>query len=230
MKEKESDEEHFHRIFSQCSPFYRDANFSQSIIDKHKIGLLLRERGLVDSTCKFGGLLGNHRYLIVSGIARDVSAFSQVPEWGLSLSPSNAIFKVIGQQTSGKLTQTTLLEIPEKFAIQFCAEDLSEMELTFAGYAEESFTKAVELSPLSELNDPDFLERMEWPLGMRGGAYFSLFESDVPMSEYEIKCAAHVLIHQSAIHLAHNDVDESNSSYLQSQEMLARLKATNPPA
>jgi hypothetical protein len=226
MEDEKDNAEQFNRIFNQCSPFYRDATFSQSIIDKHKVGLLLRERWLVDSTHKFGGLLGNHRYLIVSGVARDISAFAQVPEWGLCLSPSKAIFKVIGQQTSGKLTQTILLEIPEKFAIQFCTEDLSEMELTFAGYAEESFKNAAELSPLRELNNPEFLGRMEWPLGMReDGAYFPLFESDNPMSDYEIKCAAHVLVHQSAIHLAHGDVPESNSSYLQSQEMLARLNA-----
>ncbi len=229
MDDEKDDAELFNRIFSQCSPFYRDATLSQSIIDKHKVGLLLRERGLVDSTCKFGGLLRNHRYLIVSGVARDISAFAQVPEWGLSLSPSKAIFKVIDQQTIGKFTQTTLLEIPEKFAIQFCVEDLSEMERTFAGYAEESFKKAVGLSPLRELNDPNFLERLEWPLGMRDdGAYFPLFESDSPMSDHEIKCATHVLVHQSAIHLAHGDVPESNSSYLQSQEMLARLNATKP--
>jgi len=71
--------------------------------------------------------------------------------------------------------QIALLEIPEELRKDFTTPRLTEMEVSFASQAEREFRAALEIPVLPEHSTRQWLDRLEYPLGVTDNATF--FES-----------------------------------------------------
>ncbi|MBR1271927.1 hypothetical protein JQ629_31040 [Bradyrhizobium sp. AUGA SZCCT0222] len=91
------------------------------------------------------------------------------------------IFKIIGLHEKDGRRQTTLLEIPEDALSYLWGPSLIELERDFARQAEDSFREAFSLLPVPELNKPEWLSRLTFPIGIDDQAnFFPLFEAPEP--------------------------------------------------
>ena len=54
--------------------FYRDADLGDKVFEKYRPGMIIQERAFVDCSYLDGGLAARHRYLIITGKARDLHA------------------------------------------------------------------------------------------------------------------------------------------------------------
>jgi len=159
-------EEIYNQTFGGLTLFYRDTNLEENLISKYEVGQILNERGFTDLTFKGGGLVTNLRYLIASANGKDVSSmFPDTIKFGHIMLKSNAFFKVLDIYKIGNKTQVFLLEIPET-AIDFFTKATSNIEDDITKKARESFETKVDTEPISELQNKEWRDRTEFPIGM----------------------------------------------------------------
>lgn len=137
---------------------YRDANFSQDLVDKYIPGILYLECGFTDTTNLRGGLLGNVRYLVVSDQGSDFSAIDKnAMHWGLIIFRSDMVFKVLDVYHVGDTTQ--ILISPDKDL-----EDESQEEVVAA--ARSDFDELRNAKPVAMLNTSEWMDRLKFPIGL----------------------------------------------------------------
>lgn len=59
-------EEAINKTFPSIVMFIRDANLEEAIVNKYEPQMILREKGFTDASCKVGGMITTHRYIILS--------------------------------------------------------------------------------------------------------------------------------------------------------------------
>lgn len=159
-------EEIYHQTFSGLTLFYRDTSLPENLISKYHVGQILTERGFTDMTYKGGGLATNFRYLIASANGKDLSAFNpESAQFGHILLTSNAFFKVLDIYKIGDKTQVFLLEIPAT-AVDFFANATSNIEEDITIKARENFDTNCNAVPIPELQNQEWKQRTEFPIGM----------------------------------------------------------------
>ena len=100
--------------FSDLKLFYRDTNLADNLIEKYKVGKIIKEKGFTDMTSIGGGLFGNLRYLIASANAKDISKFNpDSAKIGHFLLDEITFFKVLDIHKIENKTQVFLLHIPD---------------------------------------------------------------------------------------------------------------------
>ncbi len=165
-------EEIYNQTFPGLAFFYRDTILSEDLIAKYKVGQILTERGFTDMTFKSGGLATNGRYLIASAHGKNVSAFDpEAEKGGHILLVSDSWFKVLDIYNIGDKTQICLLEIPEN-AVDFFAENTSDVETEIAKKAKENFDANIHTTPVPELQTLEWRERTQFPIGMNDTGEF----------------------------------------------------------
>jgi hypothetical protein len=180
----------FQDAFESCGAFFRDADLPPEVSLRYKVGLLLREPTFCDASHKFGGFLARHRYLIISANARCVDELVPDCDWGLCWWQTGRIFKIIGLHEKNGRRQTTLLEIPEDVLSYLWGPSLTELERDFATQAEDSFREAFSLLPVPELNKPQWLSRLTFPIGIDDqGNFFPLFEAPDSLTSSQVASA-----------------------------------------
>lgn len=74
----------------------------------------------VDASHRVMGMITTHRYSILSNHMRDLRPFEHGTNWGLSVAPRDAHFKVLDVYTYGNKTQILLLHLPEDENWKLC--------------------------------------------------------------------------------------------------------------
>lgn len=176
-------EEIYNQTFGGLTLFYRDTTLSENLISKYHVGQILTERGFTDMTHKGGGLTTNFRYLIASANGKDLSAFNpDSAQFGHILLSSNAFFKVLDIYKIGDKTQIFLLEIPAT-AVDFFASATSNIEEDITKKARESFDTKCNAEPIPELQNLEWKQRTEFPIGMSDkGEFFYQADNKKPVS------------------------------------------------
>jgi hypothetical protein len=64
--------------FTNVGFFYRDADLADEVLEKYQQGMIIQERAYVDCSYLEGGLTARHRYVIITGKARDLQALAGV--------------------------------------------------------------------------------------------------------------------------------------------------------
>ena len=82
---------------SNLTIYCRDANLPEEYMHKYKRGMVIRERGFVDATALCGGIVTNHRYMILSNQMKQVPMLEQDPQWALHLANKDSRFLVLGK-------------------------------------------------------------------------------------------------------------------------------------
>jgi len=159
-------------VFKGATFAYRDTKLSETMIAKYSPGMIIMERGFVDSSSKGGGLATNLRYLIISSQNKDMPSMFQ--DYGLCTISNGSYFKVIDVFNHNNKTQITLLHIPQE-ASEFFASCTTNFEEFIVEQSRENFSSKVDLQSVPELEDQEWIERIKHPLGMDDdGNFFEL--------------------------------------------------------
>ena len=134
-------------VFKGATFSYRDTNISSAIIAKYTKGMVIMEKGFVDSSSMGGGLPSNSnlRYLVVS--SQNKSMPSMFQNFGLCMISNGSYFKVIDVFNKENKTQITLLHIPQE-AIEFFSTYTTNYEEFIVEQSRENFSKKSRLIQL----------------------------------------------------------------------------------
>lgn len=159
-------------VFKGATFGYRDTSLSETMIAKYSPGMIIMERGFVDSSSYGGGIATNLRYLIISSQNKSMPSIFQ--DFGLCTISNGSYFKVIDVFSNNGKTQVTLLHIPQK-AVNFFASCTTNYEEFIVEQSRENFLGKMELAVVPELEDAEWIERVKHPLGMDDdGNFFEL--------------------------------------------------------
>lgn len=147
---------------------------SDETLNKYYRGLIIQERAFVDASYRAGGLVARHRYLIVTPNARDLSMVPPAnPEQGLVVLMKDSFFKALDVYESHGHRQITILDIPEALVdVLNRGAELSDIEMELVAAARADFERHIVMKPVSALTDPQWRERVSFPLGMNDDGEF----------------------------------------------------------
>jgi hypothetical protein len=131
------------------------------------VGIVVQERAFVDCSYLNGGLAARHRYLIITSKARDLHALAGVDsKYGPAIIQRDAFFKVLDVHHLDEHAQITLLHIPEEPIYLLRTPELNEIEEEMVEAARKNFNESLTRSVAPALTEPQWLERVAFPLGM----------------------------------------------------------------
>jgi tetratricopeptide (TPR) repeat protein len=153
--------------FTNVGFFYRDADLADEVLEKYQQGMIIQERAYVDCSHLEGGLTARHRYVIITGKARDLHALAGMdPKYGPAIIQRNAFFKVLDVYDQHEHAQITLLHIPEELIGHLQTRELNEMEKEMVEAARTNFEENLAKPAVPALTEARWLERVAFPLGM----------------------------------------------------------------
>ena len=153
---------------------YRDTHLAEELIAKYSPGMVIMERGFVDSSAIGAGMLpkANLRYLIVS--SRNKLMPTGLQDFALCTIANGSYFKVIDILKETDKTQIALLHIPKE-TVNFFSVCTTNYEESLAEQCRAKFVATSQLEPAPELQDEEWLQRVNYPLGMSDdGVFFGL--------------------------------------------------------
>lgn len=167
-------EEMWKETFSGVRFFYRDADLQNEVFEKYRRGLIIRERAFVDCSYLAGGPAARHRYLLITGKARDLHALAGMDRrYGPAIIQRDAFFKVLDVHELGGHAQVTLLHVPEALVDRLATSELNEIEKEMVGAARKDFEESLARPVVEALVKPEWSERVSFPLGLgEGGDFF----------------------------------------------------------
>lgn len=154
------------QMYPGIAMLVRDINLPDGFADKYVPGMIIREKGFVDASCRIGGMVTTHRYIILSNHMRNFSQFEQGTNWGLCVAPSDSRFKVLGRHIYKGKCAIILLHLPndenwKMFKTVNVSIDQQLLEMTI-----QRFEEKCELPPIPELADRLWLGRCQFPVGL----------------------------------------------------------------
>lgn len=156
--------------------YCRDTNLAEQSLAKYRPGLIFREPTLCDASQHFGGFAARHRYLLLSCTARHLDALfgglSGSPGTGLSVWQPGSLWKVMAVHQNNDHTQITLFKIPPVALHAFNAQALTPLEQGLTEKADEFFQRALAQEPVPACATPEWLERLQHPLGINDDGEF----------------------------------------------------------
>lgn len=159
--------------FGGLAIFCRDLDLDENLISKYQPNQILMERGFTDVSHKIGGMAKNCRYLVASSKGKDLSMFSQNPEFGHIMIQSGAFFKVLDIQKENGKTQILLLNIPQE-GIPIFSTSKVDIENQIVEKGIEIFKNNIDSAPLKELQSKGWVDRTSFPIGMsQEGVFFT---------------------------------------------------------
>lgn len=151
-------------VLGRCSMYVRDVNLKKELAQKYKPGQVIREKGFVDATDRIGAMTTTHRYAILSYQMADFTKFEKGTNWGIHVAKAGSTFKVLDIYEFEGKTQILLIHVPDGFEDAFnMGADLIKQTVS---ESRESFRKALSSEVIEEVNSPEWLERLKFPLGM----------------------------------------------------------------
>lgn len=176
-------EEAYNETFGGLTMFYRDCELNPDFISKYSINQILLERGFTDVSYFAEGLSTNLRYAIASNKAKDMTQINPtVKKYGFCLIASVSHYKVLDIYKIGTQTQILLLHFDEKFKAIFSGTN-SNIEENVIQKGRESFDKKIQMNPNAALNESEWRERTQFPIGMSDKGEFFLTASNSTSDE-----------------------------------------------
>lgn len=115
--------------FSGLGFCHRDAELEDKVREKYRPEMIIQERAYVDCSYLDGGLAVRHRYLIITGKAKDLRAMAGMDsKYGPAIIQRNGFFKVLDVYGLRGHAQITLLHIPGDLIDRLRTPVLNEIE------------------------------------------------------------------------------------------------------
>jgi hypothetical protein len=161
--------------FPGLTMFVRDVNLPDTIASKYKQGMIIREKGLTDTSFRVMGMITTHRYSILSNHMRDLRIDEHTINWGLCIATADSHFKVLDIYKYGNKTQILMLHLPEDEDWKLFQNVVFNLEEGFVKTSRERFENKCNLDPVPALATDEWLARCTFPLGMDdNGNFFEL--------------------------------------------------------
>lgn len=170
------DEAQMSAVGGQLYAYVRDVDLPPGYVERYRPGLIFREPTLCDASGHMGGFAAHDRYLLLSANARHLDALfggmSGSPGSGLCVFQPDSLWKVLAIHRGEDHTQITLLEVPPEGILAFDCQTLTEFEQEMASRAGIVFESTARLEPLAACSTPEWLERLQHPLGIKDDGEF----------------------------------------------------------
>lgn len=153
------------RFLAGARPLARDTRLAAHMLDRYAPGSLLCERGFTDASCRLGGLVAPHRFLVISDRALLIEGTPDEGR-GLCVLPPDSLFKVIDRATDRGSEQVTLLHVPPELLQDLGGRGLGPIEERYAAMARECFRECAALPPVPELDNDQWRARLLDPVGL----------------------------------------------------------------
>lgn len=153
-------------MYPGIAMFVRDVNLADGLAEKYQAGSIIRERAFTDASCRIGGLVTTHRYVILSNHMRDFSAFEHGTHWGLHVAQRDSHFKVFSVFRHADKTAIVLLHLPDDERWKLFENVQLDLDKMLMEKACERFVIACGQPPIPELANAQWLDRCVFPLGM----------------------------------------------------------------
>ena len=164
--DKEKYEQVFNRTYPGLTMFVRDVNLAPELAAKYTEGLIIREKGFTDASCRVMGMVTTHRYAILSNHMAGLREYEHDTNWGLCVAQRDSHFKVLGQETYNGKTVILLLHLPDDEAWKLFQNIVVNTDKDLVAMCIERFKKKCDEPPIPELATEAWMERCVCPLGM----------------------------------------------------------------
>ena len=171
-KENKFVEEVLNWTLSGLSFYYRDCDIGNELLSKYYVGQIIRSQIFVDVSSFACKLMKNCRFIIASNKAAPLYQYSPNTEkWQLHVINFNSYFKVLDIYEKQNKTQIFLLHIPAKGVGLFNNKnrfivDGVNIEEQCIEKARMSFDKKMEMQHSFELEEEEWIERTQYPIGL----------------------------------------------------------------
>lgn len=153
------------KVFADLQVFSRDVNLPAGYGEKYAKGMIFQEGGYADCSSIVAGMTTTHRYLILSNRMQSRVYSQKCIGWKHHEAGRYPLFKVLGTHTFQGKTGIILLHIPEN-AVQTMKKGESPQEKALLAEAVRYFEAACAKPPVPEVNDPEWLEFCQEPIGL----------------------------------------------------------------
>lgn len=166
--------------------YYRDSNLSQEIIDKYEVRKIFRSQTFVDVSNFAGKPTKNCRFIFASSKAAPLFRVNPATEkWGLHSINCNSYFKVLDVYKQEGITQIFLLHIPFK-GLDFFSRTVLKLgeqniEEQIIGKARESLNQKINSEIPPALNEKEWIDRTNFPIGLDNKNEFFNSEPTEPL-------------------------------------------------
>ena len=160
-------------ILPGLTMFVRDVNLSTVDAARYIPGMIIKELGYTDASCRVMGMVTSHRFAILSNHMRDLREYEHGTNWGLCVAMRDGYFKVLDVYTFKGKTQILLFHLPDDERwkwfrhLRLILRD-QNIEEQWIADSRKRFEYKSQLEPIPELCTDDWLARCAWPLGMNG--------------------------------------------------------------
>ncbi len=163
--------------------YYKDCDLEPSVLEKFIKGKLIRNGYFLDVSSRGGGMKFNTRFLIASSKAAQLYQVNPDNErFGHCCININSYFKILDIYQLGDKTQIFLLHIPAN-GLNYFESVTSSLDEEFIKKARQGFDDKIRLEPISDLLDPFWIERTNFPVGMDGYNRFYPLTSPTPIPD-----------------------------------------------
>ena len=153
--------------FSNVGFFRRDTDLQDGMLKNYRRGAIIQEHAFIDCTYLESGLAARHRYLIITGKARDLHELAGLdPRYGPAIIQRDAFFKVLDVYQSQGRSQVTLLHIPAELVDRLRTQEPNEIEEEMVEAARRDFEQSLQSPTVPALTEPEWTDRVAFPLGM----------------------------------------------------------------
>jgi hypothetical protein len=155
--------------------FARDVNLPDTIASKYVPGLIIREKGFVDTSRRAMGMVTTHRFAIISYQMRSLEVFEHGTNWGLCVAQSDSRFKILAVHEYCGKTLILLLHLPDGDGWKKYQNKKINIKRKMISSSIERFENICNLEAIPELTTIEWLERCSFPIGIDDkGDYFDL--------------------------------------------------------
>lgn len=179
MDTPEIDVELYEKTINEMLPgltmYVRDVDLPPVCAEKYVPGMIIKELGFTDASCRVMGMVTTHRFAILSNHMADFGQFEHGTNWGLFVAQNGAHFKVLDVYEAGGRTQILLLHLPDDPRWKLFDGVTLSLEEQLIESCRQRFESKLQTEPVPELTRPDWLARCAMPLGMNEkGELFAL--------------------------------------------------------
>ncbi|WP_139260031.1 hypothetical protein [Chryseobacterium vrystaatense] len=168
----ENNEEITNWTYPGATLYYKDCDLKPSVAEKFTKDQLIRNGFFLDVSARGGGIKFNTRFLIASAKAAKLYKVNPDNErFGHCCLNLDSYFKVLDIYKLEGKTQIFLLHIPAK-SLNFFESVTSNWDEDFIKKARKSFDDKIHMEPISDLLEPFWLKRTNFPVGMDASERF----------------------------------------------------------
>lgn len=159
---------------STCSnlvAYCRDADLPYDIVHKYQKGMIIRERGFVDTTAMHGGIITTHRYIILSNHMAPMFQFEGDKQWALCIANMDSRFLVLGKGEGKGKRVTVLLHLNNDTWHFFKHMDMNHFQ-KLLNDCYNNFKECIGKEPIASVSTKEWLARCQFPIGMNDAGEF----------------------------------------------------------